>query len=166
MPVDQRNSSTMRNRRLYKMKREVTALLHAARDMYALSKHQHELDDIIRYKAVLAELQKIRDSATAKAPASWRSLAPDQTQIEQQREAELAQMREAAAHAVAQRRAREQAAAEFRDKTFRQLGIDPTRAVTKESIKRTLEYERKVRKESTRNKVDKFLAALEKANKG
>jgi len=158
MKVDQRSSATLRNRRLFKMKREVSKRLQAARDMYAIGKHPMELESMVKYETVLARLQEIRESMTAPAPKQWKDLSPTPEEIE----ARLPALLERLAQEAAQRVAKAKAAAEFRDKTFEQMGVDPHRIPTQEKIKQTMQYVSKVKTESTRAAADKFLGTFKK----
>jgi hypothetical protein len=106
MRADQRNSGTLRNRRLFKMKQEVSKRLQAARDMYAIGKHPMEAEAIIKYEMVLDKLQKIRDSMTAPAPKQWKDLSPTPEEIEARLPAMLNRLAKEAAQRVVDSKAK------------------------------------------------------------
>jgi hypothetical protein len=106
MRVDQRNSGTLRNRRLFKMKQEVSKRLQASRDMYAIGKHPLEAEAIIRYETVLARLQEIKESMTAPAPKQWKDLSPTPEEVEAQLPAIFERLAKEAAQRVVDSRAK------------------------------------------------------------
>jgi hypothetical protein len=166
MRVDQRNSGTLRNRRLFKMKQEVSKRLQAAKDMYAIGKHPMEAEAIIKYETVLDELQKIRDSMTALAPKQWKDLSPTPEEIEARLPAMLNRLAKEAAQRVVDSKERARAAAQARDKIFEQMGVDPSTIPSMEKIKQATDYQRRVREESknTQDRIEaiNFLKSLKK----
>ena len=106
MRADQRNSGTLRNRRLFKMKQEVSQRLQAARDMYVISKHPVEAEAIIRYETVLVRLQETRDNMTAPAPKQWKDLSPTPEEIEARLPATLERLAKEAAQRVVDSKAK------------------------------------------------------------
>jgi hypothetical protein len=106
MRADQRNSGTLRNRRLFKMRQEVSKRLQAARDMYAIGKHPMEAEAIIKYEMVLDKLQKIRESMTAPAPKQWKDLSPTPEEVEARLPAMLNRLTKEAAQRVVDSKAK------------------------------------------------------------
>lgn len=106
MRADQRNSGTLRNRRLFKMRQEVSKRLQASRDMYAIGKHPMEAEAIIKYEMVLDKLQKIRESMTAPAPKQWKDLSPTPEEIEARLPATLERLTKEAAQRVVDSKAK------------------------------------------------------------
>jgi hypothetical protein len=100
MRVDQRSSGTLRNRRLFKMKQEVSKRLQASRDMYAIGKHPMEAEAMVKYEMVLARLQEIRESMTAAAPKQWKDLSPTPEEIEARLPATLERLAKEAAQRI------------------------------------------------------------------
>ena len=162
MQADQRNSGTLRNRRLFKMKQEVSKRLKAAKDMYAIGKHPMEAEAIIKYEMVLAKLQTIRDSMTAHAPKQWKDVSPTPEEIESRLPAMLDRLAKEAAQRVVDSKEKARAAAQARDKTFALMGVDPSTIPSKDRIEQAIKYKNKTKKDYVASAADKFIAALKK----